>query len=322
MTEQNALSVQRPGIAICGFAEGHLKEAPFGDPQWEAWGINRLHTVHEGPWHRWFNLHDLEKFHGEDEDHLRFLKNFQGPVYLRPQDIGKFDIPNAVPFPWTDLVKKYGGYFNNTISWLLAYALEQSPQHLGIFGVDMAQDSILNAEYCVSPETRVLTADLRWVPAEQLKVGDELVAFDEYPAENRNYREFRKTKVEAVTELMQPSYRLHLADGTKLISSDKHRWLHGTQAAWQTTADLTAPIVNDRLIEMVQIASKQGMSSRDMQQRYGVGRSTVQRILTGTIDPDKCRRDTLYVPQGHALQGHETVGLRQLPRCWLACSSV
>lgn len=139
-----------PKVGIVGFAQGHLAEAPFGVEGWEVWGINRLHTMHPGPYHRYFNLHDLERFHGEDHEHLKFLKEFPGPVYLRPQDIGKYDIPNQVPFPVDALVKKYQrfAYFNNTISWLLAFALENPDlTDLAVTGVDMAQDSVINAEF-------------------------------------------------------------------------------------------------------------------------------------------------------------------------------
>jgi len=146
----NPLALQAPNVAIVGFAEGHLEETPFGDPGWEAWGINRLHTVASAvdkKFHRWFNIHDLEKFHGKDTEHLEFLAKFEGPVYLRPQDVGKYPIPNAVPFPADALINQFGRYFNNTISWLLAYALSLDPEGLGVYGVDMAQDSIMNAEY-------------------------------------------------------------------------------------------------------------------------------------------------------------------------------
>lgn len=145
MTIESAESAR---IAIVGFAESHLHEAPFGQPGWQFWGINRLHTVAaEQPWTHWFNIHDLEKFHGQDQEHLAFLKQFPGPVYLRPQDLGKYDIPNQTPFPADELVKKYGRYFNNTISWLIAFAIEHNPSDIGVFGVDMAQDALLNAEY-------------------------------------------------------------------------------------------------------------------------------------------------------------------------------
>lgn len=140
-------------LSIVGFAEGHIGEAwqpPFDGDDWERWGINRLHSLESAKdqtFDRWFNLHDLEKFHGKDQEHLEFLAGFDGPVYLRPQDISKFPIPNAVPFPADEMVKRFGGYFNNTISWLLAYAISLEPTDMGVFGVDMAQDAILNAEY-------------------------------------------------------------------------------------------------------------------------------------------------------------------------------
>jgi hypothetical protein len=147
------LPTPKKKLAIVGFAEGHIGEAwqpPFNGDDWERWGINRLHTLESAKdqtFDRWFNLHDLEKFHGKDQEHLEFLAGFAGPVYLRPQDITKFPIPNAVPFPADEMVKRFGGYFNNTISWLLAYAISLEPTDLGVFGVDMAQDAILNAEY-------------------------------------------------------------------------------------------------------------------------------------------------------------------------------
>jgi hypothetical protein len=140
----------RPKIGVVGFAEGHLTEAPFGDDTWELWGINRLHTLQvaqDKKFHAWFNLHDLNKFHGKDVEHLEFLQQFDGPVYLRSDDIGKFDIPNQTPFPADEMVERFGRYFNNTISWLLAFAITRNPVELGVYGVDMAQDMLMNAEY-------------------------------------------------------------------------------------------------------------------------------------------------------------------------------
>ena len=150
ISKTDPLALHGSKVAVVRFSEGHINEAPFGEEDWELWGINRLHTVadaKEQKFDRWFNLHDLQKFHGEDKEHLDFLKGFAGPVYLRPQDVAKFDIPNAVPFPADEMVKRFGGYFNNTISWLLAYAISLDPAELGVYGVDMAQDTLMNAEY-------------------------------------------------------------------------------------------------------------------------------------------------------------------------------
>ena len=39
----------------------------------------------------------------------------------------------------------------------------------------------LSKSYCLDPVTRVLCSDMIWRPLSQLGMGDELIAFDEYP---------------------------------------------------------------------------------------------------------------------------------------------
>ncbi len=48
-----------------------------------------------------------------------------------------------------------------------------------IFSGLKSMPSVQGRSYCVTPETRVLTSDLRWVQAGSLELGDELVGFDE-----------------------------------------------------------------------------------------------------------------------------------------------
>ena len=140
-------------ICIVGFADGHRDKAPFGQDGFEYWGLNRLHAVMpDKPWTRWFELHDLATYES-DAEHQKFLKEFQGPVYIRPEDMGVMDIPNAVPFPKAEILNRFPPYFTNSISWLIALAVEMFddgesvPKELHIFGVDMAQDHVLQAEY-------------------------------------------------------------------------------------------------------------------------------------------------------------------------------
>jgi hypothetical protein len=182
LVPRTPIPLTRPNVAIVGFSEGHLAQAPFDDPTYEMWGINRLHInadVGQKRWDRWFNIHDLEKFHGEDAEHLAFLKQFEGPVYLRSQDIGKYDVPNGVPFPADRLLREFPvGYFNNTISWLIAFALLLDPKELAVFGVDMAQDALINAEYAAqrpSCEYFLGIASGRGIPV-HLPAGSDLLA--------------------------------------------------------------------------------------------------------------------------------------------------
>lgn len=77
--------------------------------------------------------------------------------------------------------------------------------------------------YCLAPGTRVLTADLNWVPIENLEVGQQIVGFDEFRGGNDKYMT-RLATVEALGRTRQPSYRLVTDKGT-VICSDNHLWL-------------------------------------------------------------------------------------------------
>jgi hypothetical protein len=100
---------------------------------------------------------------------------------------------------------------------------------------------------CVSPETRVLTADLQWVPAGDLITDERLVAFDEYPA-IRGYRmpqgrKYQEALVASTERGKLPCYDLQFEDGTAVRVSADHRWLAygGDKAAhWVRTDELRA----------------------------------------------------------------------------------
>jgi len=137
-------------VCIVGFADGHRDHAPFGEPDMEFWGINRLHAVlPDREWTRWFELHDLDRFYKDDEEHKRFLKAADFPVYVRGQDLklaAEWGI-DAVAFPKDDMIAQFEPYFTNTVSWLLAYAISLEFEEIQLYGVDMAQDTLQHAEY-------------------------------------------------------------------------------------------------------------------------------------------------------------------------------
>jgi hypothetical protein len=140
-------------VCIVGFADGHRAAAPFDEDGIEMWGINRLHAVPDMAgkrFHRWFEIHSLEQFYANDTQHQQFLRDADFPIYLRPQDMGlarKWGITKAVPYPVERITSAFPPYFNNTISWLIALALAMEYQEIQLFGVDMAQDSLAQAEY-------------------------------------------------------------------------------------------------------------------------------------------------------------------------------
>ena len=98
-------------------------------------------------------------------------------------------------------------------------------------------------QMCVAPETRVLTADLRHVPASEVRVGMELVGFDEHVPSFNAHRKFRTSIVEAVDVVVLPAYRITLSDGTAVVASADHPWLvrtSGRRVEWRKTRDLAS----------------------------------------------------------------------------------
>lgn len=129
-------------VAIVGFAEGHRHLAPFDDPTFEIWGLNRLYTVQPGRWTRWFEIHALKGFYEADPAHREWLRTFKGPIYMRPQDVGVYDIPTAVPYPVEQMLGMFPRYFTNSISYMMALAIAMGFKEMHLYGVDMAQDQV------------------------------------------------------------------------------------------------------------------------------------------------------------------------------------
>jgi hypothetical protein len=104
--------------------------------------------------------------------------------------------------------------------------------------------------YCPIPTERILTANLEWVPAGELKVGDELVGFDEYPWEigmagNRR-RRIRPSMVTYAEPVKRLTYKIKMEDGSTVASSSEHPWLVATKRSrnqsWQTTEALAQAV--------------------------------------------------------------------------------
>jgi uncharacterized protein DUF6424 len=101
-----------------------------------------------------------------------------------------------------------------------------------------------SAQWCISCDVRVLTSGLRWVPAGEIRVGQELMGFDE-ESKPGMWRRWKPATVLAASEVRRPSYDLEFDDGTQVRASADHRWLVGQGGAhmnssWVTTENLRA----------------------------------------------------------------------------------
>jgi DNA polymerase I-like protein with 3'-5' exonuclease and polymerase domains len=89
---------------------------------------------------------------------------------------------------------------------------------------------ILGYDYCVAPDTRICTSDLRWVRADSLQSGDELVGFDEFRDDEQGNgggrkARLRRSEVQKVARIKRPCYRVTTSDGRQVIASSEHLWV-------------------------------------------------------------------------------------------------
>jgi hypothetical protein len=257
-------------VAIVGTAMSY-KEAPYGDPSWEIWGLNDHWNLLPRAT-RWFESQSEEHCaatnctNGTGLPRMEWYRKAPIPVYM-PDHYAS--APMSIKYPlreiqaWLSEVDPQGfNYFTNTVSFMIALALYEGFDIIHLFGVDMAVG-------CLSPETKVLTADLRWVRSDSVKVGDELMGFDEESKSgNGKTRKWRKTIVTKTEPITRPCYEINLEDGTKFIASSKHGWLtHGeNENRWKTTEELiTKHHVNGRPTRILKMIEPwETENSRDM----------------------------------------------------------
>lgn len=82
--------------------------------------------------------------------------------------------------------------------------------------------------YCVVPETSVLAADLRWIPAGKVAPGDELVGVNEHLVRGAAAMaswSCRRARVQDVRRRQAECVTVELEDGRQITCSVDHKWL-------------------------------------------------------------------------------------------------
>jgi hypothetical protein len=87
------------------------------------------------------------------------------------------------------------------------------------------QYTSFGVKYCVSLDTMILTSDLKWQKAEEIKVGQDIIGFDEFSPGAGKKREFKNSKVLSHEIIQKPCYKIILENDDILISSEDHMWL-------------------------------------------------------------------------------------------------
>lgn len=102
---------------------------------------------------------------------------------------------------------------------------------------------------CPTPDQRILTADLKWVKAGDLRVGDRLVGLTENVPEGHRLRKYKTTTVTHATCGKTRVFEVKLSDGSSVKVSENHPWLLAQRnrtkghrkvggSAWVQTKDL------------------------------------------------------------------------------------
>ena len=142
--------------------------------------------------------------------------------------------------------------------------------------------------YCLPPETRVLTGDLRYVPLSSVAVGDRLAGFDEHPSVQSGRslrRHWRESVVERIGRIEQPCYEIRLSNGDALTSSGGHMWLASDSAkrvTWHTTEALSRARGVRRLHRVLDVWQRP--DTWDVREVRITGKAEVVRTL-GTYRP-------------------------------------
>jgi len=128
----------RKKIAIVGKAPSSLSLAPYPDDSWQIWTLSDLVLCKQSPrFDVHFELHDVSLLAGPRKPYLDWLAVAaqDKPVIVREKCK---EIPRGIPYPREAIIAKYGSYFTNTVSWMIALAIDMRPKQIGVWGVDMA----------------------------------------------------------------------------------------------------------------------------------------------------------------------------------------
>lgn len=126
-------------IAIVGTAPSSVDDAPFGDMSWEIWSLG-ANQVKIKRFTKWFELHTfyaLEQADALQPQRMEFFKKIGKDLYIGHENPA---LPEAVMYPKDAIVSMFGNYFTSSIAWMIALAIYEGADEIGVWGVDMIGD--------------------------------------------------------------------------------------------------------------------------------------------------------------------------------------
>jgi len=128
-------------IAIVGTAQSSVLDALKLGDDWHIWSLNGSWNVYKDRSKLHFEIHSEEQLvqDGVTQDYLDYLSSIGEKLIVLHKNPRW---PSATPYPTNEVVKHFNKhkYFNNTVAYMLAFAIMQNPKEIAIYGVDMATD--------------------------------------------------------------------------------------------------------------------------------------------------------------------------------------
>lgn len=174
LTDEQIAALPEKNIALIGYTTSR-SECPLGDPGWEVYGMNNLHTLIDADkCSRWYDLHTPQQIMERTDDeggpaHVAWLRSWtKYPIFIMDPLEGVAEIdgnpvpslaertgwPMARAFPTRAINERFGTYFTNTVSWQIAHILAEAIEadgstpggdynlsRIALFGIDMAVGS-------------------------------------------------------------------------------------------------------------------------------------------------------------------------------------
>ena len=130
---------QNKWVALIGSAPSSIMLAPYGNSNWDVWSCSPGTYGVIPRSDRFFELHRYEP--GQpwmSPEYCEFLRNHPF-VYVAEE---RSELPNGRLLPLQEMIQRFSPYFfTSTIAYMMALAIMEGYEKIGLFGIDMAAES-------------------------------------------------------------------------------------------------------------------------------------------------------------------------------------
>jgi len=99
--------------------------------------------------------------------------------------------------------------------------------------------------FCVDKDTKILSSNLKWITAEKIQVGQEIVSVEERIGGGRgkSRRKMLRSIIEEKREIFEEAFIINFKDGTNIIATSDHRFMgkkfrKSTDVIWKKVSEM------------------------------------------------------------------------------------